>query len=163
MTMNKKNMSDFTINFRLYRQRAKQGKCNIYLRLTLDNRRVEIASHLQIEEKFWDQKKQFVKESNPESGLINGKLNIIRADVQRHYNRLIALGQTMSVDKLKNEYLGITERQKSFNELMEFHYSRFKEKVAAGKKSKSSLKCIYTTKEKVKAFVRWQYKFPILA
>ena len=151
-------MSDFTINFRLYRQRAKQGKCNIYLRLTLDNRRVEITTHLQIEEKFWDQKKQFVKESNLEFREINGKLNIIRADVQRHYNRLIALGQAMSVDKLKNEYLGITERQKSLNELMEFHYSRFKEKVASGKKSKSSLKCIYTTKEKVKAFVKWQYK-----
>lgn len=156
--MKKKNSTEFSINFRLNRQRAKSGKGTLYLRLTLDKRRVEITTHIQLQEGFWNQKKQHVMEINSESDEVNGKLNMIRANVQKHYNRLIALDKVVTVDMLKNEYLGIGKKQKSLNELIEFYYSRFKEKVASGQKSKSSLKCVYTTKGKLKAFIKWHYK-----
>jgi site-specific recombinase XerD len=59
---------------------------------------------------------------------------------------------------LKNLYLGIDENQKHVQEVMNFYYDRFSEKVSSGQKSKSSLKCVYTNREKVKLFLKHQFK-----
>ena len=37
-------------------------------------------------------------------------------------------------------------------------FDRFVEKVVSGQKSKHSLKCVYTTREKLKVFTKQQYK-----
>jgi hypothetical protein len=50
------------------------------------------------------------------------------------------------------------EKQKTLGETMEFYYQRFSEKVTSSQKSKNSLKCIYTTREKVKLFLKHQFK-----
>jgi site-specific recombinase XerD len=42
--------------------------------------------------------------------------------------------------------------------LLDFYYSRFKEKVSSGKKAKNTLKSIHTTIEKLKEFVRVHYR-----
>lgn len=41
---------------------------------------------------------------------------------------------------------------------MDIYYDRFAEKVASGQKSKHSLKCVHTTREKLKVFTKHQYK-----
>jgi len=148
----------FSINFRLNKQRAKYGKPSIYLRLTVNNKRIELATHLYIQSQFWDQKVQSPTGSTAEATEINMQLAIIKADLLKHYNKLIALDKNVTAELLKNEYLGISERQKTLKELMGFYHDRFKEKVAFGKKSKNTLKCIYTAIEKVKEFVKYNFR-----
>jgi hypothetical protein len=153
--MKKTKNADFSINFRLNNQRLKDGKPAIYLRLTVGNRRAEIATHQYIATMLWDQKMQYARGKTEEANKINSSLNIVKGDLQKHYNRLVALEQDISPELLKNEYLGIGERQKTLKELLDFYYSRFEEKVSSGKKAKNTLKSIYTTNEKLKEFVKY--------
>jgi hypothetical protein len=69
----------------------------------------------------------------------------------------LALDETITAEILKNAYLGIGERQRTLSELLDFYYSRFAEKVTTGRKAKNSLKCVHTTKEKIKAFLKYNF------
>jgi site-specific recombinase XerD len=156
--MKKKKNPVFSINFRLNKQRAKNGKNAIYLRVTVDKKRTEIATKQYIEPKLWDQKLQCVRGVTEEAGKVNRVLNIMKADLQKHYNRLDALDQDITAELLKNEYIGIEERQRTLRELLDFYYTRFKEKVSSGKKAEGTLKNIHTTNEKLKEFVKYQFR-----
>lgn len=161
--MKKTQNCAFSINFRLNKQRVKEGKSVIYVRLTVENQRAEISTRHYIESKFWEQKNQYVKLNAAAAVEINSALNIIRADLQKHYNKLVALEANITADLIKNEYLGVSERQMMLKELLDFYYGRFKEKVIAGKKAKNSLKAIYTTNEKLKEFLKYHYRVSDIA
>ncbi|OQP50884.1 hypothetical protein A4H97_03400 [Niastella yeongjuensis] len=68
------------------------------------------------------------------------------------------MGKPITAEILKNLYLGIDENQKHVQEVMNCYYDRFTEKVSSGQKSKNSLKCVHTTREKVKLFLKHQFK-----
>ena len=57
----------FAILFRLNRQRSKNGKPAIYLRLTVDFKRIELATHQYVETHLWDNKTQCVKGKSDEA------------------------------------------------------------------------------------------------
>ena len=69
-----------------------------------------------------------------------------------------ALGKPITAEILKNLYLGIDENQKPLSEVIDYYHTRFAGKVASGQKSKCSLKCIHTTRGKVKLFLKHQFK-----
>jgi len=100
----------------------------------------------------------YARGKTEEANEINSSLNIVKADLQKHYNRLVALEQDISPEVLKNEYLGIGERQKTLKKLLDFYYSRFEEKVSSGKKARNTLKSIYTTNEKLREFVKYHFR-----
>ncbi|MEO8172579.1 MAG: site-specific integrase [Sediminibacterium sp.] len=148
----------FSINFRLNKQRTKQGKAAIYLRLTVNGKRLELSTNQYLELKSWDQKNQCAYNTSEELKEVNRQLVKIKSAFDKHYSRMSALDLNVTAELLKNEYLGITERQKTLKELMDFYHERFKEKVAYGKKSSGTLKIIHTTIEKVKVFVKYRFK-----
>jgi hypothetical protein len=69
-----------------------------------------------------------------------------------------ALGLDVTAQSLKNTYLGKSEREKTLNELSDFYFTRFKEKVSCGTKANNTLKCIFTTIGKLKEFLKYQYR-----
>ena len=134
--------------FRLNRKRVKNGVTTIYLRITVDNKRAELATRYAVINKKWNQRSQAVMGDNEEATEINKGLAIIKADILKHYNRMVALDKTITAELLKNEYLGIREKEKTLKELLDFYHGRFNEKVLIGKKSPNTLKCIHTTNDK---------------
>jgi hypothetical protein len=107
---------------------------------------------------LWDAEGQFVKGKTDEVKTINQRLTLIKAGLHKKYLQLEALGKPITAEILKNHYLGVDEKQKTVGEIMDFYYDRFTEKVTSGQKSKHSLKCIHTTREKVKLFLKHQFK-----
>lgn len=144
--------------FRLNHKRVKNGATTIYLRITVDNKRAELTTRYAVINKKWNQRSQVVMGDNEEATKINRELAIIKADILKHYNRMVALDKTITAELLKNEYLGIREKGKMLKELLDFYHDRFKEKVVIGKKAANTLKCIYTTNEKIKAFIKYRFK-----
>ena len=67
--MNKGHQT-FTILFCLNNQRSKNDKSSIYLRLTIDSKRVEIATHQRVLVHMWAQKAQRVKGRSEKSQII---------------------------------------------------------------------------------------------
>src|SRR4030095_2990189 len=135
-----KGHQTFAILFWLNNQRAKNEKSTIYLRLTIDNKRVEITTHQRVETKCWDQVAQRAKGRSEESQTINRQLGIMQADVHKHYGLLLANDKLIRAETVKNAYLGIGEKQKTLCEAFDIHNNRFTEKVKAGKKSTGTLK-----------------------
>lgn len=76
----------------------------------------------------------------------------------KHYNSKVALDKTITAELLKNEYLGTKEKEKTLKELLDFYHGRFKEKVLIGKKSANTLKCINTSNDKIKDFIKYSFK-----
>lgn len=74
----------FAILFWLNNQRIKNAKAPIYLRLTVDCKRVEIATHQKILPQNWDQKAQRAKGRLEEAQIINRHLDIMQTDIYRY-------------------------------------------------------------------------------
>lgn len=136
--MNKRHQT-FAILFWLNNQRSKNEKSSIYLRLTIDSKRVEIATHQRVLVHMWDQKAQRVKGRSEESQVINRQLDIMQSDIHKHYGLLLAQEKPVSAEIIKQSYLGIQEKQKSLLEIFDLHNQRFLEKVQADKKSLNTL------------------------
>jgi len=151
--MKKKNQA-LAILFWLNRQRSKNQMPAIYLRFTLEYKRIELTTHLYVDAQLWNPESQCLSGTSEEVKEINNKLSVIKANLHKQYSLLLALGKPITLDTLKKAYLGIGERQRTLSELLDFYYSRFAEKVATGSKAKNTLKCVYTTREKIKAFLK---------
>jgi hypothetical protein len=76
----------------------------IYLRFTLDYKRVELVTHLYLCSRSWNAQTQSAKENSEEGVEINRQLTIIKADLLRHYNRLKALDMEVTVEPLSGNW-----------------------------------------------------------
>lgn len=156
--MNNTRATALTIVFRLNTRRCKSGPLVIYVRVTFDSKRIELATRHSILKTNWSQQKQCAIGDSKEAREINQQLAIVRSDILKHYNRMIALDKPITAELLKNEYLGVKEEQHSLIETLDYYHTRFGEKVGIGLKAANTLKCIYTTNEKIKAFIKYRYK-----
>lgn len=156
--MNNMKSTILSLNFRLNKKRMQNGRIAIYLRLTIDGNRAEISTRQYIKPDCWNQARQIAIGRNIESNGINKRLSVIKADILKLYDRFNILSLRVTAESLKNEYLGVRKNEKTLNELLSFYHDRFMEKVATGQKADSTLKSIYTTKEKLKAFVKHTFK-----
>ncbi|MBS1597307.1 MAG: site-specific integrase [Bacteroidetes bacterium] len=157
-TIKKPTIQTMVVLFWLCKKRSKNGKPAIYARIIFNRKRVEIVTRQHIAVKFWDKKVQCVKETTPNAESINRQLLLIKADLQKHYDRLVALEKPITAEILKNNFLGVGEKDRTMQELFDSYYSRFKEKVSIGRKAVNTLKSIYTTHEKVKAFLKFKFR-----
>jgi site-specific recombinase XerD len=154
----KKGYQTLSNLFWLNKQRAKNQKPAIYLRLCWDYKRIELATHLYIDAQLWNAESQRARGNSEEALSINERLTIIKADLHKHYNRLQALNKPISAEILKNVYLGIGEKPRTLREALEFYINRFSEKVKTGKKAVNTLKSLNTTKDKALAFVKVRFR-----
>ncbi len=120
-----KGQQTFAILFWLNSQRAKNEKAPIYLRLTINKKRVEIATHQKVLAQNWDQRAQRVKGRLEEAQRINRHLDIMQSDIHKHYGLLLAREQPVSADIIKQCYLGVKESEKSLLEIFDLHNQRF--------------------------------------
>src|SRR5262249_13953450 len=111
-----KGHQTFAVLFWLSKQGKKEEKATIYLRLTVDGKRVEVCTHQKIDGTLWDQKAQKVKGKSEEAIIINRQLGIMQADIHKHYGLLLAFGKPITAESIKNAYLGIGEKPKSLIE-----------------------------------------------
>src|SRR5690242_1007745 len=107
------------ILFWLCKHRAKSGKPTIYVRIIIDSKRAHISTHQNVSPKFWNAKTQCVRETADSAEAINKQLLFIKAELQQHYDRLVALDQTITPEILKNCFLGIGGKERTFQELYE--------------------------------------------
>ena len=101
------------MNFWLNKQRSKSSKAAVYLRLTIANRRVEIATQQYINPTHWDPEMEIHCWTTRDAEGINAKLIIVKTEVKKHYDRLTALGKLVTAEMVKNEYLGIGVTEKT--------------------------------------------------
>jgi len=140
------------------KNRVKDGKAPLSIRITINGLRAEIRAHREVILTLWDAKAQRVKGYTEEAKSLNAHLETIKGSLRLHESRLIAAGKTVTAELLKNEFLGVRPNQKTLCQVFDIHLIKYKERVVAGNKSPATLDKYRYTLDKIKAFLKFQYK-----
>ncbi|MCU4176327.1 Arm DNA-binding domain-containing protein [Carboxylicivirga sp. N1Y90] len=84
----------------------KDGTCPLYIRVTLNQRRVELSTGICIDPLDWNEINQQIDSKTPSSKTYNTRLKKIITDLNDFYNQLVSIGKPFDIIDIKNKYLG---------------------------------------------------------
>lgn len=147
----------YNILFWLNKSRKKNGKCAIYLRLTIDSKRIELSTYQYATQTEWNKGLQRLKPTSVNADSVNRMIDIIQSDIHRHFSVLVASHEFVSAEMVKNAYLGIKEKQHTVIEAFDFQLTYFSEKANAGIISVKHVNRLVITKNKIVSFMKERY------
>jgi len=101
-----------TINFLMKKARMKSnGEIPIYVRFTLNSKRVELSTGIYCLSETWDETGQQIRGRNEKARILNNRLDKIKDDIQDHYNQLKSSGDDFDVTTIKNRLLNIDDSE----------------------------------------------------
>lgn len=151
-----KTNQTFSILFWIYKSKQKNGKAPIYCRVTVNGRKTEISVKRSIEPDKWNSKAGMAKGTSEGTRTLNAYLDLVKGDLQKHYNRLLAGGNFITADAIKNSYLGIAEERKTLFEVFEYHNHQMRDLVGVDV-VKATLTKFETVLKKLRRFVKKKY------
>uniref|UniRef100_UPI00404835FA site-specific integrase n=2 Tax=Flavobacterium sp. TaxID=239 RepID=UPI00404835FA len=141
---------------------AKSTKANangllpIYVRLTVDGKRLEFSTKKFVEKSKWSNELSKMKGTTEEARSINSYLDLIKSKVLDAQMELIHRNQTLSIENFKSKLLGTEERQRMLVPIFKDHNNKIKELV--GKEYAPGTLERYTTSLKhTIEFMQWKY------
>ena len=106
----------------LYRSKMnKDGKIPVYLRITKDRQRVEIATGYFINASDWNARTHKVKRTSSQAQEVNEYLQTQRFKITKTYNQLIADEKPFTLSVLKNKLKGNKNKQTTLMEAINYH------------------------------------------
>lgn len=145
--------STFSILFWIYAARAKNNQTNIYVRITVNGKRVNISLKKKIDINSWDVKSQKVKGNGKTAREINHYLNEIRSALFQCYRDLKIENKILTPKLIKSRFLGEDKKIQSLKDIIEYHNETMATKLCA------KTMCHYKTSQKyILAFVFEKYK-----
>ena len=90
----------FSVTSMLNKQREKEGKVQIFIRIYFDGKRTEITTQNFVKLNHWDDKFKKVKDIDPNSHLINIQLEEMKSKITKIYVKLQALEDEITVQKI---------------------------------------------------------------
>ena len=154
---------NFSILFWLNKDRVQSnGEIPIYMRITIDGKRVEISSQKTVLPELWDQKAQQVKGKDTNIRMMNSYLDMTKGKIQTIYNQLIFNGGNITAAIIKNLFLGkdVEEKpnHKTIMEAFDYHNLKMAETAKVGKVSEKTLVRYKITQNKVKSYMKEKFK-----
>ena len=141
---------------------AKSTKANangllpIYVRLTVDGKRLEFSTKKFVEKSKWSSELAKMKGTTDEARSINSYLDLMKSKVLDAQMELLHRNETLSIENFKNKLLGTEERQRMLVPIFQEHNNKIKELV--GKEYASGTLERYTTSLKhTIEFMQWKY------
>lgn len=135
------------------------GLCSVYARLTIEGARTEISLGKKVHPDKWLPKSGVMKGNSEEARTFNSYLNLVKGDLQKHYNLLVAKETSrITPEMVRNAYIGVKESKKTLFEVFDYHNLKFAEKAKSGHLSEATHKRYLITKEKVREYLKQQYK-----
>jgi len=145
--------------FWLYRSKVnREMKAPIYLRITVNGKKVEIATGHFIKLSDWDTKKQQAKGASQESISINTYITSTKSKILQIQNGFTIAGSpVISAELVKERLLGSSPEKKSLLQLFAYHNEQIKVQVGNDFKV-GTYKHYVVTFNKVKSFIQHTYK-----
>jgi site-specific recombinase XerD len=103
------------------RANAKEQKVPVYMRITVDGQRVELATGERIEPKLWDPSEGRAKGRTPEIEEINSTLSRLEMRINDTARYLKDYDEEITAEKIKNRYLGKIEKPMMLVEVFQEH------------------------------------------
>ncbi len=99
----------------------KEGKAGIMIRLSLNGEISQFSSKLDIEPDKWDTALGKAKGNTLKARQLNETLEDIRTSLKNHYRDIEVHESFVTVEKVRNAFLGITAKQRTLLELFKKH------------------------------------------
>lgn len=119
----------FSVLFWIYSKRALNNKANIYARITLNGKKVNISLKYKVNIDNWDAKAQTVKGKNVSAKEINLYLDEVRSGIMQCYRDLKMEKKILTADLLKSRYLGEDKIHHSLIDIFEYHNEKMVNKI----------------------------------
>ena len=142
---------------------AKSTKANangllpIYVRLTVDGKRLEFSTKKFVEKTKWSSDLSKMKGTTEEARSINSYLDLMKSKVLDAQMELLHRNEALSIENFKNKLLGTGERQRMLVPIFQDHNNKIKELV--GKEyAPGTLERYRTSLSHTIEFLQWKYK-----
>ncbi len=113
--------STFSVLFWIYIQRAKGGEAPIYVRISLNNKKLNISLKRKIAIELWDSKKQRSTGVDAFDLELNEFLDQEYSRLFQYYQELRIEGKVRSLENIKKKYFGESEKLYSLEDIFEYH------------------------------------------
>lgn len=139
-----------------------QGRCPIYLRITIDGKRKEISTKRIIEIEKWNNQgsKAIGRTENVKE--LNAYLDALTAKVYQCQRDLIQDNKLVTAETLKNKVLGIEEKERTLITIFKSHNKQV-EKLIGKEFSAGTLERYKTVCKHLQQFMQLQYKISDIA
>ena len=149
--------NNLSVLFYLRKSKAKEkSEAPVYMRITLNGNRVDMATHQFSLAEKWDAKHGYVKGPKEETRIINTALENLRSKVLKIFNQLEAGGKPVSAEIIRNTLTGKSKNRHALVEVFTLFNKQLEAKVGHGY-SYGTLEKYQATCQKVEKYIRDQY------
>lgn len=142
----------FGIQFIVRSNKAKNGTVLVYVRISVDGRRIEISLKKSIAPNDWDSLKGKAKGSRAEVKELNHYLEQVRSKLLGYYQELQIQDELITAERIKNLFLGLENNENTLGRLIDYHGQISISTLAPG-----TLKNYSTTEKYIKEFLKNQF------
>ena len=126
-----RTQTTFSILFWIYTKRIDaNGQTSIYVRVSLNGKKLNISLKQKVRVYQWDSEKQRVQGSNAYSKRTNNLLDGIRAELFQIYRELQRGSKIVTAELVKSHFLGENKDQYSLLDIFQFHNDTLANKLA---------------------------------
>jgi hypothetical protein len=102
-------------------RKDKEGKAPIYVRITLNGKRSDMALKHNISEINWNSKRGIAKGTKPEIVKLNNYLEEFRSGIVAPYQELVLQKTLITAELVKNKFIGADKQEFTILKLIKLH------------------------------------------
>jgi site-specific recombinase XerD len=133
------------------------GQLPIYVRLTVDGKRMEFSTKKFIDSSKWSPEMSKMKGSTEDARSLNEYLNLVKSKIFDIQMELIHQNEILTIEVFKNKLLGIQERGRMLLPIFVEHNRKMEELVGI-EYAPGTLERYKTSLSHTKDFLLWKYK-----
>lgn len=147
------------LNFLFYLKKPKGyvlGPVSIYLRLTVNGQRAEMSTGKECLPERWNPAAGLVKGNTEEVKALNAYIYILQGKIHQFHNQLLATGEPITAETLKNKVSGKSERARSLVKIFEDHNRKI-QALLNDEFAPGTLERYKTSLKHTIDFLQWKY------
>jgi len=148
------------LNFLFYLKKPKgyvSGPVPIYLRLTVNGQRAEMSISRECQPERWNSDAGMARGTTEEVKALNAYISILQGKIHLYHNQLLATGEPITAETLKNKVAGKSERARSLVKIFEDHNKKI-EALLNDEFAPGTLERYKTSLKHTVDFLQWKYK-----
>lgn len=148
----------FSFIFYIKRSKAdKNGKANVYLRITVNGKRAEVSISKKVDVNKWIASAGKVRGNSAEAQQLNAYINSISNKIHRIHHKLVEENSIITAVKIRNIFIGKAEKQKMLLKIFQDHNNQV-EKLVGKDFAPGTLERYKTAKKHVQEYINLEYR-----
>ena len=149
--------STFKVLFYLKRRSEKNGKAPIMGRITVNGTVSQFSCKLSVSPKLWDTEGNKAAGKSVEARRINEKLENIKTNIGKQYQRISDRDSYVTAEKVKNAWLGFGDEHRLLLQTFDEYLQEFAGKRVGKDRSAGTLAEYRTRRDRLASFLQYEY------